>query len=112
MADDSKMTYFLAGLGVGAVIGLLFAPKTGEETREYITTKASEGREFVTKKSREVADQATDYVSRGKDAASEYVSKGKDVLARQKDNIRSAVEVGKQAYRDASGRGEATGSEG
>ena len=112
MADDNKMTYFLAGLGVGAVIGLLFAPKAGVETREFLSTKANEGRDYVSKKSREVADQAGEYYTRGRDVAGEYVSKGKETLARQKENIRSAVEVGKQAYRDVAGRSEMSGSEG
>ena len=112
MADENKMTYFLAGLGVGAVIGLLFAPKAGAETREYLSSRANEGRDFVVKKGREVADQATDYYSRGREVAGEYVAKGKETITRQKDNIRNAVEVGKQAYRDVSGRPEMTGSEG
>ena len=46
MADNvgSKVTYFLVGLGVGALVGILFAPKSGEDTREYIVKKADEGR--------------------------------------------------------------------
>jgi gas vesicle protein len=40
----SKVSYFLAGLGIGALVGILFAPKSGEETREYLTSKADEGR--------------------------------------------------------------------
>jgi len=38
MADNSgsKVSYFLVGLGIGALVGILFAPKSGEETREYL----------------------------------------------------------------------------
>jgi gas vesicle protein len=36
------MKYFLAGLGVGFGIGLLLAPKSGEETREQLKGQASE----------------------------------------------------------------------
>lgn len=94
MADDNgKITYFLAGLGIGTLIGILFAPQAGEETREYIGSKASEGRDYVKRKSRELRDQAED-----------YVAKGKETVARQKENIQAAVEAGKQAYREASGR--------
>ena len=41
MADNagSKVTYFLVGLGVGALVGILFAPKSGEETREFLASK-------------------------------------------------------------------------
>jgi len=32
--------FFLAGLGLGAIVALLFAPRSGKETREYIAGKA------------------------------------------------------------------------
>jgi gas vesicle protein len=35
-----KVNYLLMGLGIGSVIGILFAPKSGEETREYIAKRA------------------------------------------------------------------------
>ncbi len=46
MADNvgSKVTYFLVGLGVGALVGILFAPKSGEETRDYLAKKAMRAR--------------------------------------------------------------------
>ena len=42
MADNvgSKVSFFLVGLGIGALVGILFAPKSGEETREYLSSKA------------------------------------------------------------------------
>ena len=82
---------FLVGVGMGIVIGILYAPRTGEETRELLTHKADEGREFVKRRSRELRDQADD-----------YIAKGKDTAARQKENLQSAVDAGKRAYRDAS----------
>ncbi len=56
MSDESgssKMAFFLAGLGIGAILALLFAPKSGEETRQYITGKAGEGKDFVASRSKE-----------------------------------------------------------
>ena len=52
MADNvgSKVSYFLVGLGVGALMGVLFAPKSGEDTREYLAKRADDGREFAQKK--------------------------------------------------------------
>jgi gas vesicle protein len=38
---------FVAGAVAGAAVALLFAPATGEETREYIGQRAREGREKV-----------------------------------------------------------------
>jgi gas vesicle protein len=90
MGDNSgsNLGFFLVGLGVGAVLGLLFAPKPGKETRRYIGQKADEGKENLTKKSREARRQAEDLVERGKD----WAAKGKDRLA-------DALESGKDAHR-------------
>ena len=72
MADNvgSKVSYFLVGLGVGALMGVLFAPKSGEETREYLSKRADEGREFAQKKAKELRDRADDLIERSKDVAS------------------------------------------
>jgi len=46
MAEDNKvhhLGWFLAGLGVGALAGILYAPKSGRETRERIASGAREG---------------------------------------------------------------------
>jgi gas vesicle protein len=90
MADNvgSKVSFFLVGLGIGALIGILFAPKSGEETREYLSTKAEEGKEFAQKKARELRERAEDLIERSK-----------EIMARQKDAVNSAVEAGKEAYR-------------
>ena len=71
MADNvgSKVSYFLVGLGVGALLGVLFAPKSGEETRDYLSKRAEEGRDFAQKKAKELRDRAEDLIERGKDAA-------------------------------------------
>jgi gas vesicle protein len=37
--------WFLAGLGIGAAVGILYAPQSGSETRELIMSKAEEGSE-------------------------------------------------------------------
>ena len=85
--SGSKFLYFMTGLGIGAVIGILFAPLSGRETREYLVGRAEEGRDLLVKKSRELRDQATDYVERGK-----------GVLAQQRDHLAAAIEAGKAAY--------------
>ena len=49
-SGGDKFLYFLAGAGIGAVLALLFAPKSGKETRELIARTASDGRDFLTNK--------------------------------------------------------------
>ena len=87
--DGSKVGFFLAGLGIGAVIALLFAPRSGKETREMIVEKAEEGREFVKTKTEEIRKQAED-----------AVEKGKDLVNKQKELLSAALEAGKQAYQE------------
>jgi gas vesicle protein len=90
MADNvgSKVTYFLVGLGVGALVGILFAPKSGDETREFLSKKADEGREYAQRKAKELRERADDLIERGKELAT-----------RQKDSISAAVEGAREAYR-------------
>src|SRR5262245_30694503 len=83
----SKISYFLVGLGIGAFVGILFAPKSGEETREYLTQRAEEGKEYAQRKARELRVRADDFVERGKQAA-----------MRQKDTMAAAVDAGREAY--------------
>jgi len=89
MAENtgSKVSYFLVGLGIGALVGILFAPKSGEETREFLAQKAEEGKEYAQKKARELRERAEDLVDRGK-----------LVAARQKESLSAAVEAGREAY--------------
>lgn len=90
MEDDNKFSYFFLGLGLGVAAGLLFAPKTGEETRNLIRSKADEGREYLKQRTDDLRESANDAIERGK-----------STVTRQRDNLTAAVEAGKQAYRDA-----------
>jgi gas vesicle protein len=87
--DKNGLSSFLLGLGVGVGIGMLFAPKSGEETRELLKNKAGEGTDYLKQRGTEF-----------KQSASEWVDKGKEALGRQRDNLSDAVEAGRQAYRD------------
>ncbi len=51
---------FLAGAVAGAAVALLYAPATGEETREFLGERTREGREKVAAFKREVYRAATE----------------------------------------------------
>jgi gas vesicle protein len=98
-----KFLFFLAGAGIGAVVALLLAPKSGRETREliartatdgrdYISSKVTEGRQMVEEKSRKLSDDFTS-----------FLEKSKEAVGRQKEQLSAAFEAGKQAYRDEKG---------
>jgi len=92
MSEDNggaKVGFFLAGLGIGAVIALLLAPRSGKETRDLIVQKAEEGRDYVRTKGEEIRKQAED-----------AVEKGRDLVNKQKDLLSAALEAGKQAYQE------------
>lgn len=88
--DSSSIGWFLAGLGLGALVGVLYAPKSGRETRDTIRQSATEGRDYIANRSQEFRGQVDT-----------WVKKGKDAVGRSKDQISSAVEAGRQAYREA-----------
>lgn len=96
MSDNnggSKVAFFLAGAGIGAILALLFAPKTGQETRDYIAQRATESRDRVAEKSREYRQRAEG-----------YVDKARGSVAKQKEQLSAALEAGKQAYREEKGK--------
>ena len=70
MADEGKsygLAWFLAGLGVGALVGILYAPKSGKETREDIANGAREGTEYLKARTREAAENVSAFVDKGKE---------------------------------------------
>lgn len=89
-SNSNSFLWFLAGLGVGAVVGVLYAPRSGSETREALRSKADEGREYVRERARQARSQANDLVDRGR-----------EVLNQQKDQFRAAYDAGRQAYHQA-----------
>ena len=88
--DGSVILWFLAGLGIGAALGILYAPKTGEETRQQIRDAAEQSRDVVKEGARQAREQA-----------GTWADKGRDYLNAQKEQVRSAYEAGRQAYREA-----------
>lgn len=120
MADNDNgvgsFGWFLAGLGIGALVGVLYAPKSGKETRDDLVASALDAKDRANKLYAQGREQANQYVAQGKQAASEYVDKGmeyydkgrtqwsqyvdkgKGVIQNQADAVKEAVEAGKEAY--------------
>ncbi len=80
------LSFFIGGL-VGAGVGLLVAPKTGEETRKMIKDFAEDTK-----------GKMEGYVHDAKGKANTYVEKGKEFIEKEKNIINKAVEAGKEAY--------------
>jgi gas vesicle protein len=96
MSEDkgaSRLGFFLAGLGIGAILAVLFAPGSGEEARRYLAEKAEEGKDYLKSKSQELREQAEG-----------WVGKGKDRLAQEKDRLAGALEAYKQTSSEPKSR--------
>ena len=119
MADNESgggFGWFLAGLGVGALVGVLYAPKSGKETRDDLVAGALDARDRANQMYAQGVDQVGQYVEQGKQVAgtyvdkgkeyydkgrtqwTEYVEKGKDLIQNQTDAAKAAVDAGKEAY--------------
>jgi gas vesicle protein len=112
MEEKGGLGYFLLGLGIGVAAGILWAPRSGEETRQIIADKAgdsadylknrtSEGRDYVRQRAEEGKDFIRQRTEDIKGSAADLVEKGRTTVARQRENLTAAVEAGKQAYREA-----------
>ena len=90
MVAANRLGYFFLGVGLGTAAGLLFSPKRGAETRNYLQSKTQEGSNYLKNQGEGLINSAT-----------ETVERGKRTLRDQVKNLSDAVEVGKQAYREA-----------
>ncbi len=89
MANDNSigtgtvMVAFVVGALTGAAVALLFAPASGEETREYLGQKAREGRA----------------------KAREALNEGRELYEQQREGLSSAIERGREAFQESRERG-------
>ncbi len=94
-----KLFYFVIGGFVGATIALLFAPKSGAETREIISQKAKEKKEVSAAKIKELQEKLKETKEKLAEQANELSKKGKEIIEKTKEVISTAIEAGKKAYK-------------
>jgi len=93
------LAWFLAGIGIGALVGVLYAPKSGRETREDIARGARVGSEYVRARTKQAAEQVGALVDKGKEQIGEYVERGRSLVEDQSNRVAAAVDAGREAYR-------------
>ena len=86
----NEFTYFGLGAAVGVAVGVLFASRSGSETREYLRSKAEDGTDYVTARASDV-----------RNAASQVIERGKKAAKHQTENLTAAVDAGVQTYQEA-----------
>jgi gas vesicle protein len=89
------LAFILGGL-TGAALALLYAPRSGQETRDLLSEKYRESEA----RAREAKERA---IAKGREAlddASGYIEKQKQGLDQRKERFVAAVEAGRQAYKE------------
>lgn len=87
---------FMVGALSGAALAILFAPRSGRETREMLGEKLRETQE----RGRRAGEQALQKGREAAEDAARYLDRQRDALDRRRERLASAVEAGRQAYRD------------
>ena len=75
----SILLAFILGAVSGAAIALLYAPQSGQQTRDYLGEKAEEARR----------------------RAAEAAAKGREVISQGRETLNTAIERGREAYQQA-----------
>lgn len=105
----TKLTFLIIGGGIGAVLALLFAPKSGVELREDIADATRKGIEKSKEAAAQIQDRAGEYyeatreraadiLETAKESAGDLTEKAKSVAASTANPFSAAIEAGKQAY--------------
>src|ERR671938_599007 len=106
---STRLTYLLIGGGIGAILALLFAPKSGQELRGDIADATRKGLDRSREAAQQLSDRAGEYyeATRGRAAelysqAAEKVSEvaqgARDAASRQTGTLSAAIDAGKKAY--------------
>ena len=128
---STRLTYLLIGGGIGAVIALLFAPKSGHELRGDIADATRKGIDKSREAAQQLGDRAGEYYQTGRERAGEYyeatreraselytqaadkvgevASTAREAASRQTNTVAAAIDAGKKAYQDEKRKTEMSG---
>lgn len=67
----TAITFLLIGLGAGALVGVLFAPKTGKQMRKQLREKYDDARETIGDWKADAQEVAENAIERGTELAEE-----------------------------------------
>ena len=87
---------FLLGALSGAALAILYAPRSGRETREILGEKLRE----TADRGRRIGEETLEKGRAAAEDAAGYVERQRESLEKRRDRLAAAVEAGRQAYRD------------
>jgi gas vesicle protein len=105
----TRLTYFVIGATVGAVVALLFAPKSGRELREDLADATRKGVDRARETGTQLSAKAGEYYDAASARAGELAATAREAAARRGERVSAAIDAGRQAYRDEKQRTESSG---
>jgi gas vesicle protein len=117
---STRLTYLLIGVGIGAILALLFAPKSGQELRGDIADATRKGIDRSREAAQQLGDRAGEYyeATRGRAAelytqaaerVGEVAQTAREAAARQTGTVAAAIDAGKKAYQEEKRKTEMSG---
>lgn len=83
-SGTSTLAYLAAGLGIGAALSIFLAPKSGEETRNWIAGKCLNAVDTANEKVRNSRMHVKEIMDRGQLQVSEAVAAGREAIGKPK----------------------------
>lgn len=117
---STRLTYLLIGGGIGAILALLFAPKSGQELRGDIADATRKGIDRSREAAQQLGDRAGEYYEATRTRAGELYSQAaervgevaqsaREAASRQTGTVAAAIDAGKRAYQEEKRKTEMSG---
>lgn len=104
----TQLTCFAVGATLGAVVALLFAPKSGRELREDLSDATRKGVDRARETGAQLSNKAGEYYGTAASRAGELAASARDAASRRGERFTSAIEAGREAYREEKRRTESS----
>jgi gas vesicle protein len=117
---STRLTYLLIGGGIGAILALLFAPKSGHELRGDIADATRKGIDRSREAAQQLGDRAGEYYEATRTRAGELYTQAaervgevaqtaREAASRQTGTVAAAIDAGKKAYQEEKRKTEMSG---
>jgi gas vesicle protein len=117
---STRLTYLLIGGGIGAILALLFAPKSGQELRGDIADATRKGIDRSREAAQHLTDRAGEYYEATRERAGELYSTAaskvgevaqtaREAASRQGGTVAAAIDAGRKAYQEEKRKTEMSG---
>ena len=117
---STRLTYLLIGGGIGAILALLFAPKSGQELRGDIADATRKGIDKSREAAQQLGDRAGEYYEATRTRAGELYTQAaervgevaqtaREAASRQTGTVAAAIDAGKKAYQEEKRKTEMSG---